>query len=89
MVMKSNDRILKLEKIDPKGKTDMVDPQVFEGKNNLHAVMDTSNCMWTCRYEHGLPPEPLRQRFTDFKTLYQHAERYFSLKNIKIVEVLD
>lgn len=87
--MKSNDRILILEKIDPKGKTDMIDPQVFEGKNNLHAVMDPSNCMWSLKYEHGLPPEPLRSRFTNFQTAYDTATRYFTTKNIKIVEVQD
>lgn len=89
MVLKSNDRILLLEKIDPKGKTDMIDPQVFEGKNNLHAVMDESNCLWSLKYERGLPPEPLRSRYTNFATAYAAAEKYFGMKNIKITQVID
>ena len=89
MVMKSNDRILVLEKIDPKGKIDMIDPTVFEGKNNLHVVMDESNCMWHLKYEHGLPPTALRGRYTNFNTAKEAADKYFSTKNVKIAQVLD
>lgn len=88
--MRNTDRILVLEKIDPKNKdTGMIDPQVFEGKNNLHAVMDPGTCMWSLRYERGIVPTPLRQKFTDFKTLKLQAEVYLRTKNIKIVEVKD
>lgn len=87
--MINSDRILVLEKVDPKGKTDMIDPAVFEGKNSLHAVMDPSTCMWTMKYEHGSIPAPLRQKFTNFATLKIAAAKYFSEKNIKIAKVLD
>lgn len=87
--MISNDRILVLEKIDPKGKTDMIDPAVFEGKNALHALMDPQTCLWTFKYEHGTIPAPLRMKFTNFKTLKVAADKYFGEKNIKITQVLD
>lgn len=89
MALRRTDRILVLAKIDPKTKADMMDPEVFEGKNNLHAVMDNSTCLWSFKYERGLPPEPLRQRFTNFNTLKAAAENYFSKKNVRIVEVID
>lgn len=87
--MINSDRVLILEKIDPKGKTDMVDPAVFEGKNNFHAVMDSTTCLWSVKYERGLPPAPLRTKYTSFKALKAAAELYFSTKNVKITGVQD
>lgn len=88
--MRNTDRILVLERIDSKNKdAGMVDPGVFEGKNNLHAVMDEKTCLWSLRYERGIVPGPLRERYTDFKTLKQQTEIYLRTKNIKITEVKD
>jgi hypothetical protein len=90
MVMRQNDRILVLEKIDPKSKDNtLIDSRVFTGENQLHAVMDTNNCMWTLRYEHGTIPPALRMKFTDFKSMLKIVEDYFKNKNIKIVKVVD
>lgn len=89
MALRSNDRILVLEKTDPKADAGLLDPRVFEGKNNLHAVMDTGNCMWNFRYEHGAIPPGLRGKFTSFKEAMSHAELYLVGKKIKIVNVLD
>lgn len=90
MVLRNNDRILVLEKVDPKSKDNgLIDPEVFEGKNNLHAVMDESTCLWTFKYERGTIPEPLRMKFTSFKHLKEHADIYFGKKNIKITKVVD
>lgn len=87
--MRNTDRILKLEKYDPKQKTDLIDPKVFTGDNNLHVTMDLSSGLWAFKYEHGHVPPQLRNKFTDFKTAKTHAENYFKIKNIKIVEVID
>jgi hypothetical protein len=87
--MRSTDRILVLERVDPKGNIGLVDPGVFEGKNNLHVVMDPNTCLWSFKYERGVVPPALKNKFTDFKTAQQQAESYFTTKNIKIVEVLD
>jgi len=90
MALRSTDRILVLEKIDPKDKdVGLVDPQVFTGKNNLHVVMDPTTCMWSFKYEHGAVPPNLRNTFTNFKMAKEHAEIYLMSKKIKIVEVKD
>lgn len=87
--MRSIDRILLLEKIDKSNKdTGLMDPSVFTGKNNLHAVMD-EKCMWSFKYEHGHVPPQLRSKFTDFKTAKNFAENYLLTKNIKITGVID
>lgn len=87
--MRKNDRILKLEKYDPKQRTDLIDPKVFTGDNNLHVVADQATALWTFKYEHGHVPPQLRYKFTDFNTAKAHAESYFKTKNIKIVDVID
>jgi len=87
--MRSNDRILVLEKIDPKAGNGLFDPDVFTGKNNLHVVMDPQTTMWHFKYERGTIPPPLRFKFTDFNSALKIAEQYFVTKNIRIVEVLD
>lgn len=87
--MRSNDRLFVLERINPDKKdTGLFDPEVFEGKNSLHAVMDPDT-MWRCKYERGIPPKPLQQRYTNFKLLKQHIEQYLASKNIRIVEIKD
>lgn len=87
--MRKTDRILKLEKFDPKQKTDLIDPKVFTGGNNLHVIEDLSTNLWTFKYEHGHVPPQLRNKFTDFKTAKAHADNYFKTKNIRIVQVID
>jgi len=90
MALRNTDRILVLERYDPKNKNvGLIDPQVFEGKNNLHLVMDPATLIWTFRYEHGVVPPTLKARFTSFKLAKEHAEIYLKSKNIKIVEVKD
>lgn len=88
MALRSNDRVLVLEKVDPKADTGLFDPEVFKGKNNLHLVRD-EHCYWRFKLERGLPPPPLRDRYTDFNTAMKQANQYFTTKNIRIVEVKD
>lgn len=88
MVLRSNDRILVLEKQDKTSKdSGMLDPKLFEGKNNLHCYIDGG--LWYFKMEHGLIPIPLRQKFTSFKTAKETAEAYFKTRNVRIVDVLD
>lgn len=91
MVLRRTDRILVLERIDPKGKDiGLVDPKVLGGQNNLHAVMDTTTLMWSLKYDHGLvPPAWKKSKYTSFKALREYLDDYFRNKNIKIVEVID
>lgn len=90
MALRSTDRILVLERVNKADKhIGLIDPKVFTGDNNLHAVMDPSTCMWTFKYEHGMVPPQLRSKFTDFNTLKKHAEIYFNTKSIRITGVKD
>lgn len=88
MAMRSNDRILVLDKIDKEKKEhSIIDPKVLEGKNPLHAYSEQG--MWYFKFEHGLVPGPLRDRYTSFKFAKDAAEAYFLTRNIRIVDVLD
>ncbi len=89
MVMRSIDRIIVLERVDPKKEVGLFDTQVFTGKNNLHAVMDQRTCMWSLKYERGLVPEAIRYKFTNFKILLDQLTSYLAMKNIRIVEIKD
>lgn len=89
MQKRSTDRILILEKEDPKMSAGILDPAVFEGKNNLHLRQDLVTGLWEFKYERGAVPPPLRNPFTSAKFALIHAENYFKTKKIKIVEVQD
>lgn len=90
MVTRNTDRILVLERVDTKKKdVGLVDPRVFSGQNELHAVMDLGTRLWSMKYKHGILPPQLKNKFTDFNTLKQHAEVYFSTRNIRISKVID
>lgn len=88
MEMRKRDRILVLEKMNKDADIGLFDPEVFKGKNNLHLVRD-EHCYWSFKYERGLPPPPLRDRWTDFNAALKHAKQYFLAKNINIKEVID
>lgn len=90
MALRKTDRTILLERIDPKNKDNgMIDPKVFAGENNLHLVMDLVTGLWTFKYERGVVPGPLRDRFASPKQALVFAEAYLKTKNIKIVEVQD
>lgn len=87
-----DDRILSLELIDgkaPLSSTGLIDKRLFRGENKLHAIKDTQTCLWYMKYDDGLIPEPLRQRFTTFSRLFKTAEDYFTKRNVKITEIID
>lgn len=90
--MRSPDRVLVLKVIDdkkPLSSKGLVDPRLFSGENKLHAVMDQQTSLWHFKYDQGIVPPPLKCQFTSFKALRSHAEAYFRLRNIEIVEVKD
>lgn len=87
MPIRNIDKIIKLEKEDPKQSAGILDPAVFEGKNNLHLVQDLVTGFWNFKYERGAVPPPLRLTFTSAKFALNHAESYFKTKKIKIVEI--
>lgn len=88
--MRNTDRILVLEKADPKNKDiGLMDPKAFTGENKLHGVMDLVTGLWSFKYERGIVPPQLKNKFTSFNVMKQHAEEYFKTRNIKIAKVID
>lgn len=86
------DRIIKLKPMEgakmlnTKG---MVDSRLFTGDNNIHAVMSQEDCLWSIKYDSGILPHHLKQRFTSFKHLYNYVEAYFKARGVEISEVKD
>jgi len=90
--MHSNDRVLSLVPIEGKSSVatnGLVDPRLFTGENKLHIVRDPMNSMWFFKYEMGMLPEPLKQRFTTFDRAIKHATEYFKKRNIEIKEIIE
>lgn len=54
--------------------------------NKLHAVQDAG--MWYLRFEDGVLPEALKQRFTSFSMLMKYLTTYFDMRGIDISEVI-
>lgn len=90
--LRSNDRVLVLEKIegkDAKGSTGLVDPRLINGANKLHVNFDEETQLWGFSYEKGGIPEDMKQRFTSFPKALEFARNYYAKRNIKITEVQD
>lgn len=90
--MRSPDRVLVLSVIDgkaAKSSTGAIDNRLFTGGNKLHAIMDSQTTLWSFKYDDGLLPQSLKNRFTSFKHLLKHAEDYFKTRNVEIKEVKD
>lgn len=88
--MHSDDRILVLQVMEGKSSktnTGLIDNSLFTGGNQLHAYLDTA-CLWKLKYEKGILPEPLKQRFTSFSQLFNFCVEYFKKRNIEIKEVV-
>lgn len=89
MVIRSNDRVLILEKVNPNDKDfGLIDPKLLTGDNRIRGVMNEQG-LWTFKYDKGMLPAPLKDLFTDFNSLKRHAEAYFANKNLRIKEVID
>ena len=89
---RNTDRIIKLKVIDgtkPINTKGMVDSRLFTGENNLHAIMNENDGLWAIKYDSGILPNHLKQRFTSFRLLYKHVENYFQGRNVEISEVKD
>lgn len=90
--LKSNDRVIILSPIEGKNtKSDsgLVDNRLFTGDNKLHAILDEQHMLWSLRYEKGITPAPLQQKFTNFRILLEFVKEYFSRRNIAVKEVIE
>lgn len=51
--------------------------------------MDTQTSLWYFKYDDGILPEALKQRFTSWSKAKYHAEEYYKKRNVKIAKVID
>lgn len=89
---RANDIVLVLKAKDgksPLNTSGVVDKRLFTGENQLHAIVDTQTMLWYLKYDQGIVPEPMKQRFTSLDKLMNFTTEYFSKRNIDIVEVQD
>ena len=90
--MRSTERTLVLKPIDGKNvlsSSGLVDNRLFKGGNSLKAVMNPIDCLWRFKYETGIIPESLRQKFTSFAALLKFGQQYFERRGLQIVEIID
>lgn len=89
--LRSDDRVFVLSPINGRPTTTMglLDKRLFSGENRLHAIKDPQTCLWHMRYDSGVLPEALKQKFTKFSSLVDYIKDYFSRRNVKIEEVID
>lgn len=90
--MRATDRVIKLRPIDGEKVRDsagMVDPGLWSGSNNLHAIQEEDTNLWYLKYENGGIPSPLKQKWTSFKDLMREVERYYQKRGLKVHEVID
>ncbi len=90
--MRKDDRVLVLKVKDGKSaisSTGNVDNRLFTGENRLHAIRGPKNALWTLRYDVGVVPPVLKQKFTSFDALLAFCKTYFNKRNIEITEVID
>lgn len=90
--MASSDRILIVRPMagkKPLSGTGLVDPRLFTGGNQLHAIQDPLTTMWTFKYELGITPPVLKQKWTSFDKGLAFVKNYFKRRNLEIVEIRD
>jgi hypothetical protein len=90
--VKKEDRILRLEVLPgekPKTTSGQTDNRLFTGETALHAVRTAPYDLWVLKYEHGVLPEPLKQKFTAFSKLFNFVDGYFRRRGFRIIKVED
>lgn len=89
---RSNDRVLVLQVEEgkkPLTSMGVPDPRLFNGENKLHAIMDNRTSLWYLKYDMGVLPGALKQKFTSFSKLYKYVSDYYGRRGLKIVEVIE
>lgn len=90
--MATNDRVMVLKAMDGKSAKDtrgLVDSRLFTGENKLHGIYDERTGLWNLRYETGALPGPLQQKFGTFSELEHFTRKYFSTRNVEILEIIN
>ena len=90
---RKSDRVLVLEPIEGqkvRGSTGMVDPTLFTGENNIHALQEPITGFWRVKYDRGSPPPSIKeQKFTSFNRLMEFLGPYFEKRGVSITKVID
>ncbi len=89
---RSNDRLIVLQKIDGKptlSSSLIVDNSLFDGSNELHAVVNTETMLWHLKQVRGTLAPPLKQQFTSFTKLMNFVTDYYKRRNIHVAGVID
>lgn len=90
--VKSDDRIIVLRPMDGKPTLDgkgLLDPGLFTGGNQLHALKHPLYATWYLKYEKGGIPNQLKQQFTSFNKLVEIVNRYYNVRNVEIKEIIE
>jgi len=91
--VKSDDRTLVLKPLDETksilNSTGLIDNRLYKGGNTLHGMINPASNLWCLKYEVGGLPQDLKQEFTSFEKLLRFASKYFTKRNLKIVEIID
>jgi hypothetical protein len=90
--LKSNERYVLLKQMegqDPLNSKGMVDKRLFTGENKLLVTLDPQDSLWSIKFEKGLTPGNLTQRFTAFSKAVKHIKDYYAKRNIEIDKIID
>lgn len=88
----SDDRQIVLRKkegVPTRDNTGLVDKRLFSGEDNLRILRDPLSNLWTFKYNSGILPQPLKQKFTSFNKAMKFAHGYFDRRGLDIIEVID
>ena len=90
--IRSDIRTIVLEPIEGQGilsSKGMVDNRLFKGEQELYAIKDPQNCMWSLKYANGGVPPVFKQQFTSFSKLLAFVTGYFERRGVRVTEVID
>lgn len=76
-----------MEGLSVKG-SNLVDPGMWKGTNSLKTIQDETS-LWGFKFDKGILPDPLKQRFTTVTKAVAFAKSYFAKRNIDLIEVKD
>ncbi len=89
---RKSDRVLVVRPIPGKkqtSETGLTNTRIFTEGTNLHAIMNQRSCLWGFKLDNGILAGGLKQQFTSFSKLKEHADSYFKRRGMEIVEVID
>ena len=88
---RKTDITLVLEPIDGRAKdtNGQLDKRLFDGNNNLHVWQDPQTSLWAFKYDQGIIPGGLKQKFTNYTAALNHAKQYYLKRNVKIIKEID